>query len=235
LAIASLVLGIVWLGGIGAILAVIFGHTARRQIREAQGAQSGDGLAVAGLILGWIGIVSILLVVILVASLGFVANNVASSNRSNQFAQSNLTNALTEGKALYEVNDSYAYSQGGAYNVGPFTSQAPEFSWEVGSACPTTLTNCISAQVFGVAAAGDSQGLALAVDSPQANTCWYAFDVESTPGTPLIATFPTSGIWLGKQTPIPAGGCVALNPDSDPGIVFSTPMGLNFAKAATVS
>lgn len=57
LAIASLVCGIanfVIIGGIGAILAVIFGHIAKRQIRNT--GQGGNGLATAGLILGYIGV-----------------------------------------------------------------------------------------------------------------------------------------------------------------------------------
>jgi hypothetical protein len=56
-AIASLVFGIlswVLLPFIGAILAVILGHSARAEIRRAPpGTIEGDGMAVAGLILGW--------------------------------------------------------------------------------------------------------------------------------------------------------------------------------------
>jgi hypothetical protein len=56
-AVASLVMGILgWsmiplLGSIGAI---VFGHLARAQIRRQP--QQGDGLALAGLILGWVSI-----------------------------------------------------------------------------------------------------------------------------------------------------------------------------------
>ena len=58
LAIASLVLGIVgWVPcGIGSIVAVILGFVARGQIRSSQGRQGGDGLAQAGIILGFVGI-----------------------------------------------------------------------------------------------------------------------------------------------------------------------------------
>jgi hypothetical protein len=58
LAIASLVLGIaqIFLCIIGAILALVFGYIARRQIDESGGTQGGRGMAVAGIILGWIGI-----------------------------------------------------------------------------------------------------------------------------------------------------------------------------------
>jgi len=57
LAVASLACGIgqlfFWL--LAAIPAVVLGHMARRQIRQT--GEDGDGLAVAGLVLGWIGIV----------------------------------------------------------------------------------------------------------------------------------------------------------------------------------
>lgn len=54
LAIASMILGILWLYWVGSILAVIFGHVALRQIQRRD--QSGRGMAIAGLVLGWIGI-----------------------------------------------------------------------------------------------------------------------------------------------------------------------------------
>jgi hypothetical protein len=56
-AIASLVFGILsWcvLPFIGAILAIVLGHSARNEIRRAPpGAIDGEGFATAGLILGW--------------------------------------------------------------------------------------------------------------------------------------------------------------------------------------
>ena len=53
----SLVFGILsWfaLPVVGAIVAVICGHMARAEIRRSQGALDGDGLAVGGLILGYL-------------------------------------------------------------------------------------------------------------------------------------------------------------------------------------
>lgn len=50
-AIAALVLS---LFGIS-LLAVIFGHIARGEIRRSGGRLGGDGLAIAGLIIGWLG------------------------------------------------------------------------------------------------------------------------------------------------------------------------------------
>ncbi|MGY2080684.1 DUF4190 domain-containing protein [Modestobacter sp. SYSU DS0657] len=54
LAIASMVLGIVWIYWIGSILALVFGYVAKRQIRER--GEGGDGMATAGIVLGWVGI-----------------------------------------------------------------------------------------------------------------------------------------------------------------------------------
>lgn len=56
MAIASLVLGILWLYWIGSVLAIIFGYMARRQIGESGGREQGGGLATAGIVLGWIGV-----------------------------------------------------------------------------------------------------------------------------------------------------------------------------------
>ena len=63
LAIASLVCSLVWLGGVGSLLAVIFGFIARSQIKRAEDHQQGRGLAIAGIILGFVGLVTIGLVI----------------------------------------------------------------------------------------------------------------------------------------------------------------------------
>ena len=55
-AIISLICGVMaWLGlfGLGGILAVIFGHVAKNEIKKNSGQISGDGMATAGLILGY--------------------------------------------------------------------------------------------------------------------------------------------------------------------------------------
>jgi predicted RNA-binding Zn-ribbon protein involved in translation (DUF1610 family) len=57
LAVASLVLGIVWLWGVGSVLALVFGLRARGQIKRSAGRLHGAGLAVAGITLGIVGIV----------------------------------------------------------------------------------------------------------------------------------------------------------------------------------
>lgn len=56
-AIASMVLGILWVYWIGSILAIIFGVIAKNQIRDGDGKVTGDGMATAGIVLGIIGLV----------------------------------------------------------------------------------------------------------------------------------------------------------------------------------
>jgi hypothetical protein len=60
LAIVSLVMGLVWFYWIGSVLAVIFGVMSLRQIRERD--EQGKGLAVAGIVIGAAGLVTLLLV-----------------------------------------------------------------------------------------------------------------------------------------------------------------------------
>jgi hypothetical protein len=66
-AIASLVLGIVWLFGIGSVLAVIFGHIALSRIKRAVSG-AGRGMAIAGLVLGYLGIGVAIISAVTVAS-----------------------------------------------------------------------------------------------------------------------------------------------------------------------
>jgi hypothetical protein len=63
-AVASLVFGILWLYWIGSVLALVFGYIAQRQIKESNGAEGGEGLARAGMILGWIGIGAIVFIIL---------------------------------------------------------------------------------------------------------------------------------------------------------------------------
>ena len=69
LAIASLVLGILWLGWLGSALAVVFGHVALYQLDDDD--NGGRGMAIAGLVLGWIGM-GLLLSMVMVTLIGMV-------------------------------------------------------------------------------------------------------------------------------------------------------------------
>jgi hypothetical protein len=67
LAIASMVLGILWLYWIGSILAVIFGHIAISQAGKDPTVR-GKGMAIAGLVLGYIGVGFLVLAIVVAAS-----------------------------------------------------------------------------------------------------------------------------------------------------------------------
>jgi hypothetical protein len=76
LAIASLVCSLFfWVWGVGAILAIIFGFIARSQIRRSGDTQQGGGLALAGIIIGFAGIV---------IGIGLIVALVVASSNSNQ-------------------------------------------------------------------------------------------------------------------------------------------------------
>lgn len=78
LAIASMILGILWLYWLGSILALIFGYVALSQIRRRGG--DGRGMAIAGIILGWIGVVAAIAVVVLL---------IVAAHQDNQYGNYN--------------------------------------------------------------------------------------------------------------------------------------------------
>lgn len=69
MAVASLVCSLVWLGGVGSILAIIFGFVGRAQIKKSEGGVQGNGLAIAGIIIGFVGLVSVAVFIIFVVAL----------------------------------------------------------------------------------------------------------------------------------------------------------------------
>jgi hypothetical protein len=62
LAIAGLVLGILWLYWIGSVLALVFGYVAKNQIDGSNGTQGGRGMAIAAIVLGWVGVAAFLII-----------------------------------------------------------------------------------------------------------------------------------------------------------------------------
>lgn len=83
-AIASLVLGLVWVYGITSVLAIIFAVLAKREIRDSNGWVTGGGMATAGLVLGIVGVVGVvvLLIVVLVIDPGLDSTNDGFRGRS---------------------------------------------------------------------------------------------------------------------------------------------------------
>jgi type IV pilus assembly protein PilA len=161
-------------------------------------------------------IIAILLAIAIPTFLG------VTNTAGDRSAQSNLTNAVTEAKALYQVTGAYATAGGTpvVYTNTNFASQAPEFTWQTAACTATSPGNCISFAVVDSSASADSQGVALAAWSTKTNTCWYALDLETTPKA--IATdassimqggnttaLSTAGVFYGKSTTTTS--CAASN------------------------
>lgn len=76
LAVVALVMSIlnfVALPVIGAIVGVVLGYQARKEIRASNGHQTGDGLATASIVIGWVGLALLIVVIVgfcLLAGLG---------------------------------------------------------------------------------------------------------------------------------------------------------------------
>jgi hypothetical protein len=79
LALVSMILALVGLGcGITAPVGAIMGHIARRQIRER--GEGGDGMALTGIIVGWIVTTLYLIyIVFVIVMIIFVASSATSS------------------------------------------------------------------------------------------------------------------------------------------------------------
>lgn len=71
MAIASLVMGLLWVYWIGSILALVFGYVARNQIGREPERLTGRGMATAGIVLGWveIGFLFVIVLVVLIWNL----------------------------------------------------------------------------------------------------------------------------------------------------------------------
>jgi hypothetical protein len=64
LAIASVVVGALWMWWVGSVAAVVMGHVALRQIAQSGGAQTGRAAALTGLALGYFGLTTLLAVIL---------------------------------------------------------------------------------------------------------------------------------------------------------------------------
>ena len=93
IATASLVcgiLGITCLGPFGAIPAVICGHVAKSKIKASGGSLQGDGLALAGLIMGYVGIGLTLIMVPMLAAISIPAFMKAKDSAQRNACVNNL-------------------------------------------------------------------------------------------------------------------------------------------------
>ncbi len=74
ISLVSGILGWTFLPFLGSIVAIITGHMARAEIRRSNGEVQGDGMAIAGLVLGWLSVaLAILSVVAIILFFGGLA------------------------------------------------------------------------------------------------------------------------------------------------------------------
>lgn len=88
MAIASLVLGVLWIYWLGSILALIFGYLAKKEIRNAKEQLDGNGLATAGIVLGWVGISTMVLMIgiVIIAALVDTQQHKTTPNTTSHHA-----------------------------------------------------------------------------------------------------------------------------------------------------
>ena len=115
LAVASLILGILFLIFPAAILAIILGHISRSQIRDSAGRIKGAGMALAGLILGYAGVAVIPILIIAAIAIPNLLRSKMAANEAS---------AVGSLRTLYVAATTYysAYDHGyppALENLGP--------------------------------------------------------------------------------------------------------------------
>src|SRR5579863_8748036 len=109
-----------------------------REVREIEGEAADAGFTLIELMVVLL-IIAILLAIAIPTFLG------VTGSANDRASQSNLTNALTEAKALYQNN-----SQSYGFGQAELAASAPEFTWTLGTSCGPTATpgpggpNCVS-------------------------------------------------------------------------------------------
>jgi len=111
LAIASMVLGILSLltcgaMGVGALAAIICGHLAMGKIKASQGGVGGRGMALAGLVMGYLSLVLVILAI--VASLALPVFSQVQEKATQ-------AKVLREAQTVVAACETYADSHGGNY------------------------------------------------------------------------------------------------------------------------
>jgi hypothetical protein len=118
-----LVLSLVWIWGVGSVLAIIFGFIGRRQIRESGNTQGGDGLAIAGIVIGIAGLVgAILATVALAVFTAGVTNTFVNGIRGAEIAS-----CRAEAKSVLTAIEAY-HAQNGANATVPSAWSASTYT-----------------------------------------------------------------------------------------------------------
>lgn len=69
--------GLLWFAWIGSVLALVLGYAAKREIDASGGRVTGRGIAIAGIVLGWIGVGLFLLLILLTFLAAFAVSEVS--------------------------------------------------------------------------------------------------------------------------------------------------------------
>jgi len=150
----------------------------------------GEGAADAGFTL--IELMVVLLIIAILLAIAIPTFLGVSGSANDRAAQSNLTNALTEAKALYQNSQTYCEASCAtgvtALPVSTILSSAPEFAWTNAAVNPGNGISIAPVDVTTTAGTGD--GVIMAAESKNANTCWYAVDLESQPNPAFTDTAP---------------------------------------------
>jgi type IV pilus assembly protein PilA len=161
-----------------------------QRLRSARGEElEGEGAAEAGFTLIELMVVLLIIAILLAIAIPTFLGVTGSAN--DRSAQSNLSNAVTEGSAVYQsANQSFPADTAFA----TYQSSAPEFTW---TNAAVTAANNIS-----IAVSTDQQAIIYGVWSPT-KTCWYVLytpnEAPAVFGTNSIAV-ANAGTYYAKHS-----------------------------------
>lgn len=101
LAIASLIFGLLFLFFPLSIVAIVFGHISLSQIKKSAGRLGGKGLAIAGLVLGYLGIAMIPLILIIAAIA--IPNLLRARIAANEASAVNAVRRISAAQVTYQT------------------------------------------------------------------------------------------------------------------------------------
>ncbi len=190
LAIAALILSIVWIGGLGSLLAVVLGIVALTQIAKARGSLGGKGVSIAAVVIGGLGIVVTALVAVFVV---FVVKDLVQVQTAPVGTTFSVKHDLVnEGIASMTV-DQVATSPFGDNGVTPGTGR--QFVFAHARICATSqgTSSFVATSRFTVATADHGSATAwgasarapgiagtISLGSGQCVTGWLTFAIPSS-------------------------------------------------------
>ena len=132
LAVSSLVLGIVGFFFVTAILAVVFGHVSLSQIKRSLGAVTGRGMAIAGLVLGYLWL-AFFVVIIVLAATGVIQTATEEECRDDR-------SALIAGEEAYNASNGHYTDEQTLADEGYITNTSDLHSIELFGGGPSSAT-----------------------------------------------------------------------------------------------